>query len=288
MYELTLTEAKFVIDKLKSLIRLDVYAQLTYLPDSQHNLHIQDETMMILYKLLQLSPAMQVQFANSPSVMEYIIPLLHYGYKAVMTPYFINRLHVVLFILQQLSQVRGFVVLCNKSCKDAQPQPLPAIPANASYNDVIVLTLCNIIESERPQLRMVITQCTVILSNIAPFITSLTPLASLHLVMTLVNLSLTVLRGTFQSHLSLSSSSTTRPITEKDRANTNVHDTSNSTSDTKTNMVLQQANNQDATSHVSHDTAELYKTALNHTCEAIASLLQYQQIGSHYIILALM
>lgn len=243
MYELTLTEAKFVINKLKSIIRLDVYTHLTYLPDSQHNIHIQDEVMMILYKLLQLSPAMQVQFANSPSVTEYLIPLLHYGFKAVMTPYFVNRLHLVLFILQQLSQVRGFVVLCNKPCRDAQPQPLPRLPANATYNDLIVISLCGIIESEKSALWMVMTQCTVILSNMTPFMTSLTPLASLHLVMTLANLSLVVLRSTFQSQLPLSTVTvTTTAITDKVHSNVNVHDIDSCHDNKKADCNAQQAN----------------------------------------------
>ncbi|EPY19846.1 hypothetical protein STCU_09266 [Strigomonas culicis] len=182
MHDLTIMEAKEILTTLIKIIGLRSYASQTYLPDSQDSFTSEDEFMMLMWKLIDISPEMDVQFSNRTEVLRYLVPFLDYALDVRRKVRYINRLQLVVFILLRLSEMRGFGVLCNQPVKETISFSFPKLAPGATYNDVIITALCLIMESKETALTPIFTSCSVIVNNLSPFITSIGKITAVKLV----------------------------------------------------------------------------------------------------------
>ncbi|KAG5477789.1 hypothetical protein LSCM1_05088 [Leishmania martiniquensis] len=253
--DITLTEAKALVQRMQGILGVNVYSSQTYLPVSQDWFTSLDDFMLLFWKILDLSPACLAQFGTSSHALNYVIPILDYALAVRRSPLYMYQFQLMLFVLSRLSEVRGFVLQCNQVCTATLPFCFPKISPTFSYNNLIVLVLCLVMEMKDLQaLIPLFPSCTVVLANMAPFITSLGREPSMKLVSIFAQVTYRCLRNTLPG--------SARSSTTGNAAGTLL--TSEATSN---NLV--------------------YQLQMVNLCEAIASLLQYQASGSLYLLASL-
>ncbi|AYU79223.1 conserved hypothetical protein [Leishmania infantum JPCM5] len=253
--DITLTEAKALVQRMQVILGVNVYSSQTYLPVSQGWFASLDDFMVLFWKILDLSPACLAQFGTSSHALDYVIPILDYALAVRRSPLYTYQFQLMLFVLTRLSEVRGFVLQCNQVCSAALPFRFPKMSPARTYNGLIVLALCLVMEMKDLQaLVPLFPSCTVVLANMAPFITSLGREPSIKLVSVFAQVTYRCLRSTLPSS----------------PGNSTTGDTlggSFTSAGTSNNLV--------------------HQSQMVNLCEAIASLLQYQANGSLYLIAAL-
>jgi hypothetical protein len=256
--DITITEAKVVIERMQAILGVNVYANQTYLPTSQVRFESLDEFMLLFWKILDLSPTCLAQFGSSPCALSYVIPILDYALEVRRSPLYVYRFQMALFVLTRLSEVRGFVLQCNQMSMEALPFRFPKLPPTHTYNDLIVLALCIVMEmKDVASLTPLVPSCTVILANMAPFVASLGRAPSIKLVSLFAHAAYRCLRNGASTRASPApASDSTVSIVPPPTAPEPPVDT-------------------------------LQQSVMVNLCEAIASLLQYQANGSLYVLASL-
>ncbi|KAG5500783.1 hypothetical protein JIQ42_04808 [Leishmania sp. Namibia] len=255
LQDITMTEAKALVQRMQDILGVNVYSSQTYLPVSQDWFTSLDDFMVLFWKILDLSPACLAQFGTSSHALNYVIPILDYALAVRRSPLYTYKFQLMLFVLNRLSEVRGFVLRCNQVCTATLPFCFPKISPTLSYNGLIVLVLCLVMEMKDLQaLIPLFPSCTVVLANMAPFIASLGREPSIKLVSIFAQVTYRCLRSTLPS---LPRSSTAGDAPGRSPAS-------------------------EATSN-----SLVHQFQMVNLCEAIASLLQYQASGSLYLIASL-
>ncbi|ESL10737.1 hypothetical protein TRSC58_01524 [Trypanosoma rangeli SC58] len=183
---LTLEEAKYVVLHLKNIIGLKLYSNRTFLPESQHCFITQNEFMMLLWRLVELSPQCRIAFGQQPETVDYIVPLVDYALNARRDPNYFPHLQLVLFLLLRLSELRTFCLQCNAAFRERLPFEFE--PFMGTYNDLLIIMLCSFILFRHEMICPLHVTCCAIISNLAPFVNSISPVSAekLSLVFTLV------------------------------------------------------------------------------------------------------
>ncbi|AIN98766.1 hypothetical protein LPMP_241330 [Leishmania panamensis] len=253
--DITLTEAKALVQRMQVILGVNVYSRQTYLPISQDWFTSLDDFMMLFWKILDLSPACLAQFGTSAYALDYVIPILDYALAVRRSPHYTYQFQLMLFVLTRLSEVRGFVLQCNQVCRATLPFRFPKMSPTRTYNGLIVLALCLVMEMKDLQaLVPLFPSCTVVLMNMAPFITSLGREPSIKLVSVFAQVTYRCLRST------LPNSSGSSP-----------------TGDAAGRLPFSAGMSNNL----------VHQCQMVNLCEAIASLLQYQANGSLYLIASL-
>ncbi|KAG5503478.1 hypothetical protein JKF63_05617 [Porcisia hertigi] len=253
--DITLTEAKALVQRMQVILGVNVYSSQTYLPVSQDWFTSLDDLMMLFWRILDLSPACLAQFGTNSHALDYVIPILDYGLAVRRSPLYTYQFQLMLFVLTRLSEVRGFVLKGNEVCCATVPFRFPKMSPTRTYNDLIVLALCLVMEmKDLNALIPLFPSCSVVLANMAPFITALGREPSVKLVSIFAQVTYRCLRSNVLG-------SSARSATED--------------ADTKLSPSPGTSN------------AFVYQSQMVNLCEAIASQLQYQASGSLYIIASL-
>lgn len=256
--DITITEAKAVVGRMQAILGVNAYASQTYLPTSQSRFESLDEFMLLFWKILDLSPTCLAQFGSCPCALDYVVPVLDYALEVRRSPFYVYRFQMMLFALARLSEVRGFVLKCNQVSTATLPFRFPKLPPNHTYNDLIVLALCVVMEmKDVTSLTPLFPSCTVILANMAPFITPLGRTPSIKLVSVFAHAAYRCLRNGASTRASPGSAA----------------DSSTS------------ASSPSAAAEASVDV--LHQSMMVNLCEAIASLLQYHPNTSLYVLASL-
>lgn len=260
--DMTLTEAKVFIDRLRNTLGVNAYSEHTFLPESQSKFESLDDFVMLFWKVLDLSPVTLVQFGNSSEALSYVVPILNYGMVVRRSSMYTYRFQLMLFILARLSEVRGFVLQCNQVFPDQLPFRFPKLPPNRTYNDIIILALTLVMEMrDQPNLISLFSTCSTVIANISPFITALGRAPSIKMVSVFASAAHRCIR---------SSAAPTPPGPTPAPAST--------TSATP-------SNGQNA--GISDFGNIIHQTVMVNMCEAIANQLQYQGSGSLYLLASL-
>ncbi|RNF07569.1 putative protein HID1 isoform 1 [Trypanosoma conorhini] len=173
---LTPEEAKYVVVRLKNIIGLKLYSNRTFLPESQHCFLTQDDFMMLLWRLVELSPQCRVAFGQQPEAMEYIVPLVDYALDARRDPKYFPHLQLVLFILLRLSELRTFCLQCNAAFRERLPFEFESFVG--SYNDLLIIMLCSFMLFRHEMICPLHVTCSSIISNLASFISDISPVTA--------------------------------------------------------------------------------------------------------------
>ncbi|KAH9597160.1 hypothetical protein LSM04_004118 [Trypanosoma melophagium] len=173
---ITTEEARYIVVRLQPIIGLKLYSNRTYLPESQRSFTMQNEFMMLLWRLIDLSPECFSAFGRETEVLGYILPLVDYAINARRNPQYFPHLQLVLFVLLRLSEVRTFCVQCNTPFREYIPFEFDSFVG--SYNDLIIIMLCSFMLTNNEMIRPLHATCSAVISNLAPFVTTISLLAS--------------------------------------------------------------------------------------------------------------
>lgn len=186
IYEITMTESKFIISNIRNAIGLRTYAGQTYLPDSQKRTETQDEFFFLLWKLIDISPMVYQQFAFHPQALSYIIPIVEFALDVRKNKLrFAHHFQLGVFLLLRLSELRAFCLMCNKVVCETLPFSFPRLASGSTtYLEVIVIALCIFIEMKEIRVLPVLSSCSFALANLAPYLTTLGAITSTRLAYT--------------------------------------------------------------------------------------------------------
>lgn len=255
--DITLTEAKALLQRMQGILSVNAYSTQTYLPVSQTTFSCLDDFMLLFWKILDLSPACLAQFGTNPHALEYVVPILDYALAVRRSPLYTYHFQLMLFVLTRLSEVRGFVVQCNQQCTATLPFRFPKEYEKRTYNDIIVMALCLVMDMKDLQAVVpLFPSCTVVLANMAPFITALGREPSMKIVSVFAHVAYHCLR-------TVTASQPSTPAPGQDAGSGAAA----------------------ATTPSSH--SAVLQAQMVNLCEAIASLVQYQRAGSLYLIASL-
>eukprot|EP01121_Diplochlamys_sp_Union-15-3_P011971 TRINITY_DN3522_c0_g1_i1.p1 TRINITY_DN3522_c0_g1~~TRINITY_DN3522_c0_g1_i1.p1 ORF type:complete len:876 (-),score=148.76 TRINITY_DN3522_c0_g1_i1:16-2643(-) len=162
-----------------SLLNDPIAASNTYLPSSKKTLLCHQELMIVFWHLLQGSQRFFKLIVQSDNIVDILYPLLHYAYEGRKDDAQIGIVQIVVFILMILSGEREFSVLLNK------PLTLTVLIDielfTGSYADLIVLVLIKLMVDGHKRLEALWECILTILSNLSPYIKSLSMVSSLKL-----------------------------------------------------------------------------------------------------------
>ncbi|AAZ13450.1 High-temperature-induced dauer-formation protein, putative [Trypanosoma equiperdum] len=173
---LTREEATHIVHNLQNIVGLRLYAKRTYLPDSQRRFAASNESMMLLWRLIDLSPACSQAFGCEQVTLKYILPLVDYALDARRSPRLSSRLQLVLFILMRLTGSSSFCLQCNTPFRESIPFSFDTFVG--TYNDLIVITLCYFLLMPHHSIRLLSPMCSAVISNMAPFVTTVSPVTA--------------------------------------------------------------------------------------------------------------
>ncbi|ORC88765.1 putative protein HID1 isoform 1 [Trypanosoma theileri] len=176
IHSITAEEARDIVVRLQPIISLKLYSNRTYFPESQRSFTVQNEFMMLLWRLIDLSPECVLAFGQEKEVLGYILPLVDYAIDARRNPQYFPHLQLVLFVLLRLSGARTFCLQCNTTFREYIPFEFDSFVG--SYNDLIIIMLCSFLLMNHEMIRPLHATCSAIISNLAPFVTTISPITS--------------------------------------------------------------------------------------------------------------
>ncbi|CCW65972.1 unnamed protein product [Phytomonas sp. Hart1] len=182
VHELTMSEAKLVLDRLKSTMVPTPHLRHKVLPSSWLSVIPESGLVFLLSKLLDISPSVSNQFSLNPEVLPYVVRIVECGLDSQKKANNARQTQVYINILLRLSQNRGFTLLCNQPLSTSLTFPFPKLPSEATFNDFLVTALSLFIGFGDASLGSHLVTCSFVLSNMSSFIIGLGPVASRSLV----------------------------------------------------------------------------------------------------------
>nr|CCC92450.1 conserved hypothetical protein [Trypanosoma congolense IL3000] len=168
---LSMEDATCIIRGLWPIIGLKLYGKQTCLPDSQRCFTTQSEFVMLLWRLIDLSPECLQAFGREAATLKYLLPLVDYALNAVRSPQYAPHLQLVLFILMRASELGNFCLLCNTPFLETIPFNFDAFVG--SYNDLIILAMCSFMLMPHKFIRPHNAMCSAVISNVVPLMTTM-------------------------------------------------------------------------------------------------------------------
>nr|CCC50039.1 conserved hypothetical protein [Trypanosoma vivax Y486] len=173
---ITPKEAHIIVLHLRHLFSMEHFAYQTASRGSPCHFAIQDECVMLLWRLIELSPECLNAFGRQSEVLCYVAPLVAYAMEAREDTRLYSRLQLVLFTLMRLTQFRSFSVLCNSPIAEDVSDILDGCVH--TYSDLVIGSLCTLLLNSRVDIRPLHGMCTVVLSNMCPHVTSMSEATS--------------------------------------------------------------------------------------------------------------
>jgi len=150
------------------------------IPKSSKNVQCHQETLVLLWKLLEENPLFLSHILNQCDVTEAVVPICYLMFEARKDPGQIGLVHICTFILLKLSGERSFGVALNKPFCTRLPCDIPLF--NGGHADVICITLHKLIVNGAYKLVPLYSCFLTIICNISPYWRSMSLVASVKLV----------------------------------------------------------------------------------------------------------
>eukprot|EP01114_Cavostelium_apophysatum_P014770 TRINITY_DN3911_c0_g1_i1.p1 TRINITY_DN3911_c0_g1~~TRINITY_DN3911_c0_g1_i1.p1 ORF type:complete len:732 (-),score=174.58 TRINITY_DN3911_c0_g1_i1:51-2246(-) len=169
---------KFIFDHVTRLLNNTITATKTMLPGSTKQVTWNQELLIFFWKLIQENKAFMSYICLQDDVLKVVVPFLHFindGRKDLTQ---LGTLHISTFILLVLSGERDFGVALNKPCL-SKPRNLPAFSGN--HADFLILVFFNLFVDGHEHLEPLYECLLTIITNISPYIKSLSMVASMKL-----------------------------------------------------------------------------------------------------------
>jgi len=159
----------------------------TYIPHSQKQIQSYQEILTIVWQCIDLNPQFRAYIINQKPCEKIILPCLYMMYEYRQLPAYSGLLHLCTFILLHMSGERDFGVALNRPLLYALPAyGLPTMSTkNAPYGthvDLCIVTFHKMIVDGMVSLQSLYNCMLTILSNISPYIKTMSLVASLKLI----------------------------------------------------------------------------------------------------------
>ena len=178
----------FIFNAVLRILNNPVAASNTYLPNSTKSVSCEQEMLTVFWQLIQLCRPFLSHTLRRDEFVELVYPVLHYVYQGRKDSAQLGRVHLGVFFLLYLSGEREFSIALNKPFNKPLVIDIPKF-SGGTYADYLVLVLVQMIVDGQRRLDSLWECLLTILSNISPYIKSLTMVTSTRLLKLFVTLS---------------------------------------------------------------------------------------------------
>ena len=185
---LTSTDFDFIFNGVLRILNNPVSASNTYLPNSTKSVSCEQEMLTVFWQLIQLCRPFLSHTLRREEFVELIYPVLHYVYQGRKDSAQLGRVHLGVFFLLYLSGEREFSIALNRPFNKPLVIDIPKF-WNGTYADYLVLVLIQMIVDGQRRLDSLWECLLTVLSNVSPYIKTLTMVTSTRLLKLFVTLS---------------------------------------------------------------------------------------------------
>ncbi|GAA5806668.1 hypothetical protein MFLAVUS_000016 [Mucor flavus] len=175
---------QFLIDGIYRILSNPMQTLNTYLPGSSKKVRYHVEMMMLCWKLLEMNGRFRSYLIETERALDLMIVLIFYASENKLDPSQVGVVRMCAFILQTLSSDRTFSVRLNKYFEGHASLPVNIRLPNfsGSYADYLILTIFSLIASSRGTLSTLYPALIKTITNISPYLKSLSTLTSSRLI----------------------------------------------------------------------------------------------------------
>lgn len=185
---LTPTDYDFIFNGVLRILNNPVTASNTYLPNSTKSVSCEQEMLTVFWQLIQLCRPFLSHTLRRDEFVELIYPVLHYVYQGRKDSAQLGRVHLGVFFLLYLSGEREFSIALNRPFNKPLVIDIPKF-WNGTYADYLILVLIQMIVDGQRRLDSLWECLLTVLSNVSPYIKTLTMVTSTRLLKLFVTLS---------------------------------------------------------------------------------------------------
>lgn len=166
-------ELSTLYNSFKSLIQIVVISQNTYLPGSVKDINCKQDLVIFFWNLLKNCPQFKKFLESRDDTYELVIPLM----QMIESQDFVVTSSAC-YTLLELSMVRSF----GSGLYRAFPSITSDLPLfTGNYSDFMIISYCKLIFQARSYYSSLTNYFLMTISNVSPYIRSLTPIAALGL-----------------------------------------------------------------------------------------------------------
>jgi hypothetical protein len=185
---LTAEDHTFIFNGVLRMLNNPVVATNTLLPNSTKAVSCQQEMLTVFWQLIQLSRPFLMHILKREEFIEIVYPVLHFVYQGRKDPAQMGQVHLGIFFLLYLSGEREFSIALNRPFNKSLVIDIPKF-WNGTYADYLILVLIQLIVDGQKRLDSLWECMLTILSNVSPYIKTLTMITSTRLLKLSVTLS---------------------------------------------------------------------------------------------------
>jgi hypothetical protein len=178
----------FIFNGVLRILNNPVAATNTYLPNSTKAVSCYQEMLTVFWQLIQLSRPFLMHALKKDEFIEIIYPVLHYVYQGRKDSAQLGLVHLGVFFLLYLSGEREFSIALNRPFNKPLVIDIPKF-WNGTYADYLVLVIIQMIIDGQKRLDSLWECLLTVLSNVSPYIKTLTIITSTRLLKLSVTLS---------------------------------------------------------------------------------------------------
>ena len=178
----------FIFNGVLRMLNNPVTATNTYLPNSTKSVSCQQEMLTVFWQLIQLSRPFLMHALKLPEFVEIIYPVLHFVYQGRKDSAQLGQVHLGVFFLLYLSGERDFSIALNKPFNKPLVIDIPKF-WNGTYADYLILVIIQMIIDGQKRLDSLWECLLTILSNVSPYIKTLTMITATRMLKLFVTLS---------------------------------------------------------------------------------------------------
>lgn len=184
----TASDCDFLFNGVMRMLNNPVAASNTYLPNSTKSVSCEQEMLTVFWQLIQLSRPFLSHVLKREEFIDIIYPVLHYVYQGRKDAAQLGRVHLGVFFMLFLSGEREFSIALNKPFNKPLVIDIPKF-WGGTYADYLILVLIQMIIDGQKRLDSLWECLLTILSNVSPYIKTLTMITSTRLLRLFVTLS---------------------------------------------------------------------------------------------------
>lgn len=181
----------FMVEGMSRVLHQPLSASSAILPGSQTAVRFYPEMLLLFWETLQQNKRFRSFLIETDRALDFLVVLLFYALEHKTDPAQIGLVRMCVFILQPLSAETRFAKSLNRTFEGQSSLPASVrIPSfNGTYADFLIISVYSLIATSKGHLVTLYSALFMTLSNIAPYVKSISVMASTRLVQLFTSIS---------------------------------------------------------------------------------------------------
>ncbi|KAJ6130765.1 hypothetical protein N7512_003545 [Penicillium capsulatum] len=168
---------QFLVDGMTRILNQPMQSTTSYLPGSQKSVKWAPEILVLFWETLQCNKRFRSFIIDSNRSHDFLILCIFYATEYKLDPSKQGLVRMCVFILQTMSAEPTFGKSLNVKFEgqDTLPQVIRLLKFRGSYADFLIMSIHSLIASSKGKLDTIYPALFMILNNIAPYVTNISP-----------------------------------------------------------------------------------------------------------------